>query len=124
MTYKKTVIAVDDSGIVLKRLDNLLSQIYDFHAFSKADRALVYLETNTPSLIILDIDMPVMNGFQALKKIREHDHLKDIPVIFLTSNNDREHVIRAVQSGASDYVAKPIEEQILLNKINTLIYHK
>lgn len=124
MTYKKTIIAVDDSGIILKRLDNLLSEIYDFHAFSKCDRALLYLETNIPSLILLDIDMPVMNGFQMLKKIRSTESLKLTPVIFLTSNNDKEHVIRAVQSGANDYIAKPIDEHILMNKINTLMYHR
>lgn len=124
MTYKKTIIAVDDSGIVLKRLENLLSQAYDFHAFAKCDRALTFLETNVPSLILLDIDMPVMNGFQMLKKIRATESLKLTPVIFLTSNNDKEHVIRAVQSGANDYIAKPIDEHVLMNKINTLIYHR
>lgn len=118
---KNHIIAVDDSGIVLKMLTKVLGDRYDFHAFSNGTRALEYLKTRVPDLIILDIEMPEINGFQLLEMIKEQDKLKSVPVIFLTSNNDKNHVVKAVQAGAKDYVVKPIDEEILLEKIHSIL---
>lgn len=114
---EKKIVAVDDSIIILKMLTKVLEEDYDLHAFSVGKRALKFLEEHTPDLIILDIDMPELSGYEMLKIIREKPHLKGVPVIFLTSNNDKEHVIRAAAGGANDYVVKPIDEKVLLNKI-------
>jgi CheY-like chemotaxis protein len=121
MTNKKQIVAVDDSGIVLKMLETLLAGQYDFHAFSKGMRALKYLKENTPDLIILDIDMPEIDGYEMLRMIKENMFLKELPVIFLTSNNDKQHVVKAVQGGANEYVVKPIKEDVLMQKIHTLL---
>ncbi|MCM1106030.1 MAG: response regulator [Blautia sp.] len=117
MSFKKKIVAVDDSGIILKMLTKVLGEQYDLHAFSGARRALQFLKERTPDLIILDIDMPEINGYEMLKMIKEREHLQDVPVIFLTSSNDKDHVIRAVAGGAKDYVIKPIDEDILLDKV-------
>ncbi len=114
----KKIVAVDDSGIILKMLTKLLGEKYDLHAFSSGKRALQFLKTQKPDLIILDIDMPEINGYEMLKMIREKENLKDIPVIFLTSNNDKNHVVKAVAGGANDYVVKPIDEDILMDKVH------
>ncbi len=114
---KKKIVAVDDSGIVLKMLTKLLGEKYDLHAFSGGKRALSFLKTQRPDLIILDIDMPEINGYEMLRMIREKEDLKEIPVIFLTSNGDKNHVVKAVAGGANDYVVKPIDEDILLEKV-------
>lgn len=114
---EKKIVAVDDSIIILKMLTKVLSEDYDLHAFSVGKRALKFLEEHTPDLIILDIDMPEINGYEMLKIIREKPHLKTVPVIFLTSNNDKDHVIKAAAGGANDYVVKPIDEEVLLEKI-------
>lgn len=121
MQIRKQIVAVDDSGIVLKMLETLLSRHYDYHAFSKGMRALKYLKDVTPDLIILDIDMPEIDGYEMLRMIRENTFLKEVPVIFLTSNNDKQHVVKAVQGGANDYVVKPINGDILMDKIHTLL---
>lgn len=118
---KKKIVAVDDSGIILKMLIKVLGDSYDLHAFSSGKRALQFLKEKTPDLIILDIDMPEINGYDMLKMIKEREHLKDIPVIFLTSNNDKSHVVKAVAVGANDYVVKPIDEEILLDKVGNLL---
>lgn len=118
---KKKIVAVDDSGIVLKMLTKLLGEKYDLHAFSGGNRALQFLKNRTPDLIILDIDMPEINGYEVLKIIKEKEHLKDVPVIFLTSNNDKNHVVRAVAGGAKDYVVKPIDEEILMDKVHAAL---
>lgn len=115
---KKMIVAVDDSGIILKRLTKVLGEDYDLHAFSVGKRALQFLKDRTPDLIILDIDMPEINGYEMLKMLKEREHLQNVPVIFLTSNGDRNSVMRAVAGGADDYVVKPIDEEILLDKIH------
>lgn len=115
---KKMIVAVDDSGIILKRLTKVLGEDYDLHAFSVGKRALQFLKDRTPDLIILDIDMPEIDGYEMLKMLKEREHLQNVPVIFLTSNGDRNSVMRAVAGGADDYVVKPIDEEILLDKIH------
>lgn len=118
---KKKIVAVDDSGIILKMLMKVLGEKYDLHAFSGGMRALQFLKSKTPDLIILDIDMPEINGYEMLKMIKERESLKEVPVIFLTSNNDKNHVVKAVAGGANDYVVKPIDEDILMEKVCALI---
>ena len=118
---KKSIVAVDDSGIVLKMLTKVLGEKYDLHAFSGGKRALQFLKDRTPHLIILDIDMPEINGYEMLKMIKEKEHLRDVPVIFLTSNNDKSHVVKAVAGGAKDYVVKPIDEEILTTKVQAAL---
>lgn len=118
---KKMIVAVDDSGIILKMLMKVLGETYDLHAFSVGKRALGFLKDRTPDLIILDIDMPEINGYEMLKRIKEREHLQNVPVIFLTSNGDRNSVVKAVAGGANDYVVKPIDEEILLDKVHTAL---
>lgn len=121
MLNKKMIVAVDDSSITLKRLTKVLGEQYDLHAFSVGNRALRFLKDRTPDLVILDIDMPEINGYEMLKVIRETEHLKKIPVLFLTSNNDKSYVIKAVAAGANDYVVKPIDEEILMDKVHAAL---
>ena len=121
MPDQKSIVAVDDSRIVLQTLEGILGDSYDFQGFSKAERALSYIETIPPSLIILDIDMPEMNGYELLETIRKNNELKNIPVIFLTSNNEKGDVIRAASYGADDYALKPIDRGLLISKIEALL---
>lgn len=120
---KKKIVAVDDSGIILKMLTKVLGEKYEVHAFSTGKRALQFLKEKDrkPDLIILDIDMPEINGYEMLQMIKEKDHLENVPVIFLTSNSDKSHVVKAVAGGAKDYVVKPIDEEILMEKVSSLI---
>lgn len=122
MTNKKSIVAVDDSGIVLKMLEKLLSEEYEYFGFSKGMRALKYLkEARTPDLIILDIDMPEIDGYEMLDMIRKKEELMNVPVLFLTSNNDKEHVVKAVKAGANDYTVKPIDEDLFMDKVRKLL---
>lgn len=122
MTVKKSIVAVDDSGLILKLLEKLLSEDYAYSGFSKGMRALKYLkDACTPDLIILDIDMPEIDGYEMLEMIRKKDELKEVPVLFLTSNNDKEHVVKAIKAGANDYIVKPIDEKVFMDKVHTLL---
>lgn len=115
---KKMIVAVDDSVIVLKMLEKILGEKYELHSFSGGARALKFLKGKTPDLIILDIDMPEIDGYEMLKRIKEKEHSASVPVIFLTSNGEKNYVIKAVAAGAKDYVVKPIDEDILLEKVS------
>lgn len=121
MLNKKMIVAVDDSTITLKRLTKMLSEQYELHAFSVGSRALKFLKDRTPDLVILDIDMPEINGYEMLESIRETEHLKEVPVLFLTSNSEKNYVIKAVAGGANDYVVKPIDEEILMTKVHAIL---
>lgn len=123
---KKRIVAVDDSNMVLKTLKNILdNDEYELHAFSAGTRALEYLEKKDiiPDLIILDIEMPIMNGYELLKRIRKIVYLQRVPVVFLTSHNQRTQVMKAVTDGANDYVVKPIDKDVLLKKIHLLLFN-
>ena len=125
MFSKKRIVAVDDSNMVLKTLKNVLdNEDYELHAFSTGTRALEYLEhkDKMPDLIILDIEMPIMNGYDVLKRIRKILHLRCVPVIFLTSHSEKKQVVKAAKDGVSDYVVKPIDKDILLKKIYALLH--
>ena len=124
VSYKKRIVAVDDSNVVLKTLKNMLDkEEYDLHAFSTGTRALEYLvqKDKIPDLIILDIEMPIMSGYDVLDRIKKTPYLRRVPVIFLTSNNQKKEVMKAVTDGVKDYMVKPIEKDVLLKKIHSLL---
>ena len=126
LEVKKRIVAVDDSNVVLKTLKNVLvKEEYELHLFSSGTRALEYLEQKNnkiPDLIILDIEMPIMNGYDILRQIKKIDYLKHIPVIFLTSHNEKDQVMKAVTDGVKDYVIKPIDKDVLAKKVHSLLY--
>ena len=120
---KRRIVAVDDSTIVLKMLERMLSDKYEVYPFTDGMKALVFMENKAkmPDLIILDIEMPEIDGYMVLELIRMAEHLKDVPVIFLTSNKEKEDIIKAFTNGIKDYVVKPVNERILLDKIQSLL---
>ena len=122
MTDKKSIVAVDDSGIILKMLEKLLGEEYAYSGFSKGLRALRYLkEARTPDLIILDIEMPEIDVYKMLEMIQKKDELKEVPVLFLTSNNEKEHVVKAIKAGVKDYIIKPVDEDVFMEKVRRLL---
>lgn len=121
MPAKKSIVAVDDSRIVLQTLEGILGDSYDFQGFLKGEKALEYIEMFPPELIILDVEMPEMDGYEVLKEIMKKENLSNIPVIFLTSNNEREDVIKAATYGADDYVLKPVNRDVLIGKMEALL---
>lgn len=114
------VIAVDDSPIIIKMLEVMLANRYLFRGFTKSDRAVEYLRTKGADLLILDIDMPDIDGLEVLEKIRE-DFGQKMPIIMLTSNNDKKYVLECFTRGANDYAIKPIDEEQFLEKLEKLL---
>ena len=111
------IIIVDDNMANLTMGMNMLKTFYDVTPVQSAPKFLEILEKLSPDLVLLDIEMPEMNGYEAIKKMKEDPCFADIPVIFLTAKNDELSELEGFNLGASDYIAKPFSAPILLKRI-------
>ncbi|MDR0306774.1 MAG: response regulator [Chitinispirillales bacterium] len=119
-TMQKIILAVDDIPVQLNMIKLALSDTkYKFSGVTSADAALNYISKFKPSLFILDIEMPKMNGYELAEKIRESGNWA--PIIFLTGNATKDYVLKAKQVGASEFLVKPINVKLLLEKVNQYI---
>lgn len=118
---KRKVLAIDDSVIALKQLQNILEAKYEFAGVTSGLAGLKRLDAEEFDLILLDIEMPVMDGFATLSSIRQRDKLKDLPVIILTGTRHKDKVIKGITSGVSGYIVKPAKSEQLLAKIEAAL---
>lgn len=116
-TRKHVIVAVDDQPAILHTVALELRMLYQVRPFTSGQTALRYLEEQTASLIILDIDLPDVDGFTLAVKIRAMEKYKSVPIIFLTSNATGDYVAAAFKSGGNDFIAKPVERSVLLAKV-------
>lgn len=116
--YKKRILAVDDTAIVLTRISNTLRDDYDVITVNSGVRALKYLEMEKPELILLDIKMAPMDGIETLRQIRAMENRADIPVIMLTGVEDKDVVMESAKLGICDYILKPFQSEELLKRIH------
>ena len=114
---KKRILAVDDDIIVLTRISSILRNDYDLVTVNSGMRALKYLELEKPDLILLDVRMMQQDGIETLRKIRNMEECKDIPVIMLTGVEDKESVLASFKLGICDYILKPFSSDDLLKRI-------
>ncbi len=118
---KNTILVVDDDKTNLALAQKILMPRYRIAASNSGRGALKYLENHRPELILLDINMPDMDGFEVMERIRLQEDTKTIPVIFLTADNLAETEIKCFQMGAMDFVAKPFVPDILLSRVDKTI---
>jgi len=100
-------------------LRNSLKDLYEVFPCPSAKKMFDLLEYFQPDLILLDVDMPEMNGYEAMKKLRDNDKYREIPVIFLTAMSDEQSEIEGLSIGAIDYIHKPFVTPLLLQRIKT-----
>ena len=114
-----TILVVDDDNELTELLDEFLSEHkLKTKVFHNPVKALDYLQSSVPDLILLDIMMPEMDGFQLLRKIRER---LDVPVIMLTAKGEVSDKVVGLELGADDYLAKPFEPRELLARIQSIL---
>jgi putative two-component system response regulator len=113
----KKILIVDDNLASLKQIGAQLGESYDISLAKSGEMALQICKQEKPDLILLDIEMPEMDGFETIKRLRMNRYLGSIPVIFLTGNHDTETEVRGLQSGARDFITKPVEKNILIHRI-------
>ncbi|MDR2168090.1 MAG: response regulator [Clostridiales bacterium] len=113
----KTIFVVDDNATNLLVTKNALQGDYTVVTVSSGKKALVLLDKIRPDLILLDIDMPEMDGFEVMLNLKTSENYADIPVIFLTGLRDEGIEERGRQMGAVDFITKPFSPPILLERV-------
>jgi signal transduction histidine kinase len=116
---RKKIIAVDDSLEYLVALKNTLKDIYGVYPCPSASEMFELLKSIKPDLILLDVEMPDMNGYEAIEKLKSDEQYLEIPVIFLTNMSGEQNEIEGLKLGAVDYVHKPFVTPVLLQRIKT-----
>lgn len=120
MDKKYTILIVDDKLENLQYLDEVLScDEYDIRATPNASMALKALKLDTPHLILLDIKMPNMDGYELCRLIKSDESLKDIPIIFISALDNIEDKVRAFEDGGVDYITKPFEPKEIKARVKT-----
>jgi putative two-component system response regulator len=113
----KQILIVDDNLASLKQIGAQLESHYEVSLAKSGALALKICKQEKPDLILLDVEMPEMDGFQTIARLREDPGLSPIPVIFLTGNHDAATEIRALESGAMDFITKPANKDILFHRL-------
>lgn len=114
------ILVVDDTTTNLEIVFNILTNV-GFKVITENDgkRALQQVESRVPDLILLDVMMPGIDGFETCKRLKENSVTYDIPVIFMTANSDTDSKVKGLNIGAVDYITKPFHEEELLARIKT-----
>jgi len=118
----KTIFVVDDNDVNLSVVKEALKGHYKVMTLPSAAKMFSLLEKLTPDLILLDIEMPEIDGFKALRLLKNNETQKDIPVIFLTSMTDAAIEAKGFEMGAIDFITKPFSEPVLLNRMKTHLH--
>lgn len=113
-----TVLIVDDDVALLKMAEEILTGYYAVSLAKSGEQALKLLQTGfIPDVILLDIDMPHLNGYETIEKLHKIETVQDIPVIFLTGLTEAEAELKGLRAGAVDYITKPFVKEILLARL-------
>lgn len=121
--HKPTLLVVDDDKDLVKLL-NTVFKLEGFTTHSAGNReeiVTVFRESGQPDLVLLDVMMPDIDGFEVLGRIRTHPTLKSVPVIMLTAKATRESVLKGLHLGADGYITKPFEIEILMAAVKTVL---
>lgn len=117
---KQVILIVDDNPNNLEVMDAILADTdYKVLLTSSGARALKSIQISPPDLILLDIKMPEMDGFEVCRQIKENPKLKDIPVIYISAAIEKEDQLKAFQSGGVDFITKPFVDEVVLARIKT-----
>ena len=114
---KRRILAVDDNSISLATIEQELKREYEVIPVNSGERALQYLRRERPDLILMDIQMAQKSGIETLREIRGMEKCKDIPVIMITSKQDKATVVESSKLGVDDYVVKPFKGDDLRRRI-------
>ncbi|HEX22860.1 MAG TPA: response regulator, partial [Chromatiales bacterium] len=117
-----TVMVVDDSITVRKVTERLLSR-YDFDVITAKDGvdALTVMLEQVPDIMLLDVEMPRMDGYELATTMRNDERLRQVPIIMITSRTGEKHRQRAMNIGVNEYMGKPYQEAELIDNIRTLV---
>lgn len=116
------ILIVDDNPNNIQVVATIMSENeYELGIAMNANEAYKFLEENIPELILLDVDMPEIDGFEVCSTLKKSSKYKDIPIIFLTVKDEKDDIVKAFDLGAVDYVTKPFNRKELVSRVKTHI---
>ena len=126
MTTEQTVLLVDDNEQNLELLEVYMEDLPEVRVVTARNglEAMAKVAEESPELILLDIMMPKMSGFEVCKRIKSDPKTRDIIVVMVTALNETSDVERAAECGTDDYISKPIERKALVNLVRSLLATK
>ena len=116
---KPTLLLVDDEPVNLRVLKQLLANDYQLIFARNGEEALKLAPSRQPNLILLDVMMPGLTGFEVCRQLKQQENTKQIPVIFVTALNDEQDETQGFDAGAVDYITKPISPAIVKARVKT-----
>lgn len=122
MDKKKIIYAVDDEPAMRRVYNKILDEAFDLRCFDCANEMLETDRSVTPDLVIIDIGLQGMDGYELCNAFKKNQGMEDVPVIFVTGRDFSEDQGQAFFSGGMDYVMKPIEEDSFLKLVATLVH--
>ena len=117
----KIILVVDDDPTSLKLAQKILEQDYRVALVNKGELVFSYLEKNTPNLILLDLNMPEINGFEVIRRLQENKNYSNIPVMFLTADQDSVTEGQCLEAGAIDFINKPFVPLVLKSRVKRIL---
>ena len=122
MNQKAKVLIVDDEPNNVDFLEQALEDSgYQLITATNGQEALNKIQSEQPDLILLDLNMPIMDGFTVLAKVKEDPNLRDIPVIIISSEHESKSVVKGIKQGAEDYLTKPVNAGLLMKKVKDFL---
>jgi putative two-component system response regulator len=121
VSAERTVLIIDDTPDTVRLLSGILKDHYRVKVATSGERGIEVAVASPPDLVLLDVVMPEMDGYEACRRLKARPETRDIPVIFLTARLDEDDESRGLAAGAADYIRKPITPSILLARVGTQI---
>jgi chemosensory pili system protein ChpA (sensor histidine kinase/response regulator) len=120
---RPTLVMVVDDSVTVRKVTTRLLERAGMNALTAKDGvdALTQLQEHHPDIILLDVEMPRMDGFEVATLVRHDERMKDLPIIMITSRTGEKHRQRAMAIGVNEYLGKPYQESLLLETINRLV---
>ena len=116
---RPTVMVVDDTQLNLSLMDNILKSTYDVQLASSGAQALEMAKASAPDLVLLDVMMPEMDGFEVCRRLKADAATANIPVIFVTAKNEVKDEELGFELGASDFIHKPVSAPVVAARVKT-----
>ena len=122
MSQKPKVLIVDDEAFNVDYLEQALEDSnYQIITASNGQEALDKIHSEQPDLVLLDLAMPVLDGFAVLAQVKADQVLRDIPVIIISAEHDSKSVVKGIKQGAEDYLTKPVNADLLVKKVKEFL---
>ena len=122
MSQKMKVLIVDDEPLNVDYIEQRLEDLnYEIITAADGQEALDKIKSEHPDLVLLDLMMPVLDGFAVLSEVKADPSLRETPVIIISADHDSKSIVRGIKQGADDYLTKPVNAELLMKKVKEFL---